>query len=59
MNADTKRMMAAISDLLPAEAREHHEPTVEELSRTYPGGVIPDDLDRAAGHEADRRPGTD
>ena len=51
------RIMAAIADLLPPEAREPHEPTPEELARTYPGGIVPDDLD--AEHEATRRPGTD
>ena len=56
---DTERMMAAIVDLLPPEAREHRVPTREELARTYPGGVIPDDLDDAAEHESSRRPGTD
>jgi len=36
--ADTKRIMTAISALLPAEARRPHEPTAEELARTYPPG---------------------
>jgi putative phosphoserine phosphatase/1-acylglycerol-3-phosphate O-acyltransferase len=39
--ADTRRIMAAISDLLPPEAREHREPTDEELLRTYPPGKAP------------------
>jgi putative phosphoserine phosphatase/1-acylglycerol-3-phosphate O-acyltransferase len=39
--ADTKRIMAAIADLLPPEAREHREPTAEELLRTYPPGKGP------------------
>ncbi len=56
---DTERMMAAIVDLLPPEAREQRVPTREELARTYPGGVIPDDLGDAAEHESSRRPGTD
>jgi hypothetical protein len=30
--------MAAIVDLLPPEARRRHEPTTEELARTYPPG---------------------
>jgi putative phosphoserine phosphatase/1-acylglycerol-3-phosphate O-acyltransferase len=34
--ADTERVMAAISDLLPAKARQPYDPTPEELSRTYP-----------------------
>ncbi len=57
VDADTRRVMKAISALLPDEARETHDPTDEELARTYPGGVVPDDLD--AEHEATRRPGTD
>jgi putative phosphoserine phosphatase/1-acylglycerol-3-phosphate O-acyltransferase len=36
--ADTDTIMAAIVDLLPAEARERHEPTADELSRTLPAG---------------------
>jgi putative phosphoserine phosphatase/1-acylglycerol-3-phosphate O-acyltransferase len=36
--ADTRRIMAAIVDLLPPEARGRHEPTAEELARTYPPG---------------------
>ena len=42
-NADTKRIMTAISALLPPEAREPYEPTPEELARTYPSGKAPDD----------------
>jgi putative phosphoserine phosphatase/1-acylglycerol-3-phosphate O-acyltransferase len=34
--ADTRRIMAAIVDLLPPEARGRREPTAEELARTYP-----------------------
>ncbi|KGN39762.1 HAD-IB family hydrolase [Knoellia aerolata] len=40
--ADTKRIMQAISDLLPPEAREPHTPTEDELRATYPGGRVPD-----------------
>jgi putative phosphoserine phosphatase/1-acylglycerol-3-phosphate O-acyltransferase len=36
--ADTRRIMTAISDLLPAQAREPYEPTEAELARTYPAG---------------------
>ncbi len=36
--ADTKRIMAAISALLPDEANRRHRPTPEELARTYPPG---------------------
>lgn len=53
-NADTTRIMAAISDLLPDAARMHRDPTPEELARTYPPGYTgqPD-------AEAERRPGSD
>lgn len=57
VESDTARMMAAIVDLLPVEARERREPSTEELARSYPGGVIPDEGD--AEHERDRRPGSD
>jgi putative phosphoserine phosphatase / 1-acylglycerol-3-phosphate O-acyltransferase len=42
--ADTRRIMSAIVDLLPLEARRQHDPTPEELARTYPPGH--------AGHDA-------
>ena len=35
-DADTKRIMKAIVDLLPPEARQHHEPTEEELRLDLP-----------------------
>lgn len=38
VHADTASIMAAIVDLLPDEARQHHEPTEEELARTMPAG---------------------
>ena len=52
--ADTRRLMDAIVDLLPPEARRQHEPTPEELALTYPPG-------HRGGEdgEAERRPGTD
>jgi putative phosphoserine phosphatase/1-acylglycerol-3-phosphate O-acyltransferase len=53
--ADTKRIMAAIAALLPAEARRRRTPSPEELARTYPPGKAPTDPE----HEATRRPGTD
>ncbi len=53
-NADTKRIMAAIVDLLPDEARVEREPTAEELARTLPAGYKGD-----PDHETKRRPGTD
>jgi putative phosphoserine phosphatase/1-acylglycerol-3-phosphate O-acyltransferase len=37
-DADTERIMAAIVDLLPPEARVAHQPTAEELARTFPPG---------------------
>lgn len=53
-DADTKRIMTAITKLLPAEARKRRTPTDEELARTYPPGWKNDPDD-----EGDRRPGTD
>ena len=51
---DTQRIMEAIMDLLPSEAREPYEPTTEELMRTFPPGYSGDPE-----AEVDRRPGTD
>jgi putative phosphoserine phosphatase/1-acylglycerol-3-phosphate O-acyltransferase len=53
-DADTKRIMAAIVDQLPDEARVRHTPTAEELAATYPAGYKGD-----PSRELDRRPGTD
>ena len=53
-DTDTKAIMAAIVDLLPAEARTYREPTGEELARTYPAGWTGDPEG-----ESERRPGTD
>jgi putative phosphoserine phosphatase/1-acylglycerol-3-phosphate O-acyltransferase len=53
-DADTKRIMAALVDLLPEEARIARTPTDEELRATYPPGYRGD-----PGHEGERRPGTD
>jgi putative phosphoserine phosphatase / 1-acylglycerol-3-phosphate O-acyltransferase len=53
-DADTKRIMAAIVDLLPDEARKPHDPTPEELVLTYPSGYKGDPT-----QETERRPGTD
>lgn len=53
-DADTRRIMAALVDLLPEEAREQKVPTAEELARTYPPGYSGDPE-----AEADRRPGSD
>ena len=52
-DADTKKIMKAISAQLPAEARRRRTPTAEELARTYPGGQVKDT------DEAARRPGRD
>jgi len=52
--ADTERMMAAITELLPPEARQPHDPTPEELALTFPPGHDGQD----AGEPA-RRPGED
>ncbi len=54
LNADTRRIMEAIVDLLPPEARERRTPTAEELARTYPPGYRGDPE-----RESERRPGTD
>jgi putative phosphoserine phosphatase/1-acylglycerol-3-phosphate O-acyltransferase len=53
-DADTKRIMAAIVDQLPDEARVQHTPTPEELAATYPPGYRGDPT-----RESARRPGTD
>jgi putative phosphoserine phosphatase/1-acylglycerol-3-phosphate O-acyltransferase len=54
VDADTKQIMEAIVDLLPAEARKRHDPTPEELARTLPAG-FKGDPDQVEQH----RPGTD
>jgi putative phosphoserine phosphatase/1-acylglycerol-3-phosphate O-acyltransferase len=54
VDADTKRIMAAIVDLLPPEARQRRTPTERELRRTFPANYKGDpDL------ELQRRPGFD
>jgi putative phosphoserine phosphatase/1-acylglycerol-3-phosphate O-acyltransferase len=53
-DADTKRIMSAIRNLLPPEARKARTPTAEELALTYPAGRGPGATD-----EAERRPGED
>ncbi|MGO9342534.1 MAG: HAD-IB family hydrolase [Acidimicrobiales bacterium] len=35
---ETRRLMSAITALLPKQARKKHDPTAEELKRTYPPG---------------------
>jgi putative phosphoserine phosphatase/1-acylglycerol-3-phosphate O-acyltransferase len=54
VDADTKRIMKAITKLLPPEARKPHDPTPDELAATYPPGYRGDPTS-----ESDRRPGTD
>ena len=51
---DTRRIMAAIVDLLPPEARTRHAPSDEELAATFPPGYRGD-----VHKEHERRPGTD
>ena len=53
-DADTRRIMAALSDLLPAAARRPHDPSPEELARALPAGMTIEAADEAA-----RRPGSD
>ena len=53
-DADTRRIMRAITDLLPERARQPYEPTDEELALTLPPGRSGD----GAGEDA-RRPGQD
>ena len=54
VDKDTTRIMVAIVDQLPDEARVHRQPTEEELARTYPHGYLGDPV-----AEATRRPGID
>jgi putative phosphoserine phosphatase / 1-acylglycerol-3-phosphate O-acyltransferase len=53
-DADTKRIMAALMDLLPPESRVKHTPTDEELAAASPPGYKGDRDD-----ESQRRPGVD
>jgi putative phosphoserine phosphatase / 1-acylglycerol-3-phosphate O-acyltransferase len=57
--ADTRRIMSAIVDLLPPEARERREPTAEELAHSYPPGHHPDEGEGEGAGRGDRRPGED
>jgi putative phosphoserine phosphatase/1-acylglycerol-3-phosphate O-acyltransferase len=54
LDKDTKRIMKAISALLPPESQVQRDPTPAELALTYPPGYRGD----PAG-ETDRRPGSD
>lgn len=53
-DADTKKIMGAITKLLPPEARRRRTPTAEELARTYPSSYKGDPA-----AELERRPGSD
>jgi putative phosphoserine phosphatase / 1-acylglycerol-3-phosphate O-acyltransferase len=55
-DVDTRRIMAAIVDLLPPEASVQHQPTAEEIALATPSGAATESDPR---HEADRRPGED
>lgn len=54
---DTRRIMSAITALLPEEARRRRVPTDEELRATLPSSYEGDPWDDD--HEGSRRPGTD
>ena len=54
VDADTKRIMAAIMDLLPPEARQRRVASEEELLLTYPPGYR-----GTPSLETERRPGRD
>jgi putative phosphoserine phosphatase/1-acylglycerol-3-phosphate O-acyltransferase len=54
LDADTRRIMDAISALLPPEGREFREPTEDELRRTFPSNYSGD-----PDAEDGRRPGFD
>jgi putative phosphoserine phosphatase / 1-acylglycerol-3-phosphate O-acyltransferase len=54
LDADTKRIMAALVEQLPPEAKVRRTPTAEELAATYPAGYKGDPT-----RERDRRPGVD
>ncbi len=54
LEADTKRIMAAIVELLPEDAYRRSKPSAEDLASTYPRGYSGDPTSESA-----RRPGTD
>lgn len=57
VDADTRRLMAAIRALLPAQAQQQRRPTAEELAATLPPGASGQATE--ADRERRRRPGTD
>ena len=54
-DADTKRIMAALADLLPPESRAKRTPTAEELARTFPPGYDGDPAGRGRSTPRHRR----
>ena len=59
-DADTKRIMKAIMDLLPAESRVARIPTEDEIALAMPPGHAAKAAAKAAAAaEAARRPGSD
>jgi putative phosphoserine phosphatase / 1-acylglycerol-3-phosphate O-acyltransferase len=52
VDADTRRIMKAITALLPPEAHIRRKPTEEELARTYPSGRPEGDADGEDGDDA-------
>ena len=54
-DADTKKIMKAIMALLPAESREKHKPTAEQVAAAMPPGSAA----AKATPEGKRRPGSD
>ena len=59
LDADTKRIMAAIAELLPDEARRLRGATASELREAMPPGWSGDVATLVSDHEALRRPGAD
>lgn len=47
IEADTKRVMTAISNLLPDDSRQVIEPTREQLAKTFPPGHVGDNDSRS------------
>jgi len=54
VDADTKKIMKALMDLLPPESRERRKPTAEDIAIALPAGYKGDQR-----KETVRRPGTD
>jgi putative phosphoserine phosphatase/1-acylglycerol-3-phosphate O-acyltransferase len=54
LDADTRRIMKAITALLPDEAHVAYEPTEDELRRTFPPsyrGSLDGDVERRPGSD--------